>query len=152
MSNGNLLTNDYQFQLHNTLYGTGNQGVSIEYKQTIDGLGNPDAKSQDVIYAGQDGAYANPDYASVRTITIPTILVTTASVTKAQVLTNFKNLQLAWAPVTTDTDLAFQLTGGLKFYVNGRPRGSKADLSLMSNGIIRVLLRFDCPDPTITYL
>lgn len=148
MPDGNLITQNYQFQLHNTLYGCGSNGVSIEYGKTIEGLGVPDAKTADVDYARAAGVYANPDYLPIRLITIPVIM----KGTETAVMTNLKALSLAWIPLTTDTDLAFKLPGWNLFEVHGRPRGAKFDLSLERSGAIRVLLRFDCPDPTITYL
>lgn len=149
MANGDLLTADFQFQLHNTLYGRGNGGVYLEYGQTIEGLGVPDAKTQDVNFTGRDGAYANPDYMSVRLITIPILVKGT---TESAAMTSLKALSLAWIPYGADTDLAFQLPGWGKFMVNGRPRGAKFDLTRLRGGVIHALLRFDCPTPTITYL
>lgn len=146
---GDLLTANYQFQLHETLYGTGSNGVRIENHQPIEGLGVPDAKSQDVEYAGRDGSYGNPDYLSVRMITIPIVM---KSASASTTMTNFKGLTQSWVPLTADTDLAFQLPGWGKFYINGRPRGAKADLTLVNRAVVRVLLRFDCPNPAITYL
>jgi hypothetical protein len=150
MSAGDQLTTDYQFQLHTTLYGRGTNGVWIEMGKSVEGLGVPDVKTQDVEYARQDGSYANPDYLQVRQITIPCVMRITSTV--AAVMTNLKALTLAWVPVAADTDLAFQLPGWNKFYVNGRPRGAKVDLTDVQFGAVRVLLRFDCPDPTINYL
>jgi hypothetical protein len=150
MANGDLLTADYQFQLHNTLYGRGNNGVYLESgKNPIDGLGVPDAKIQDVEFWGRDGSYANPDYLSLRLITITAMV---KGATASAGMTSLKSLTQSWIPLTADTDLAFQLPGWGKFYVNGRPRGLKSDLTLMHRGIVRVLLRFDCPTPTITYI
>lgn len=148
MSNGDLITLDYQFQLHNTLYGRGQNGVYLDNK-TIEGFGIPDAKTQDVNFTGRDGSYGNPDYVSVRQITIPAMVKAT---TEATAMTSLKALSLIWVPQTADTDLAFKLPGWGKFYVNGRPRGAKFDLALERRGVIRVLLRFDALDPTITYL
>lgn len=148
MAAGDMLTLDYQFQFHTTLYGRANNGVSLDLATPIDGLGVPDSKTQDVPYNFGDGSYANPDHLDMRLITIPVVLrggSTTA-------MTNFKALTLAWVPMSADTDLAFQLPGWGKFYVNGRPRGIKADLAVMKFGAVRALLRFDCPNPAITYL
>jgi hypothetical protein len=150
MANGDLLTADYQFQLHNTLYGRGNNGVYLENgKNPIEGLGVPEAKIQDVEYWGRDGSYANPDYLQLRLITISAMVKGTSI---ASMMTSFKSLTQSWIPLTADTDLAFQLPGWNKFMVNGRPRGLKADLTNANRGVVRVLMRFDCPDPTITYL
>jgi hypothetical protein len=138
MANGNLITLDYEFQLHDTLYGQGQNGVSLEGgKSPIEGLGVPDAKTQDVVFTRQDGSYANPDYLSVRQLTINCMIRAT---TEASAMTSLKALSLAWVPQTADLDLAFQLPGWGKFMVNER------------QAVIRVVLRFDCPDPTITYL
>jgi hypothetical protein len=149
MSNGNLLTADFQFQLHNTLYGRGNGGVYLEaHKNAIEGLGVPDAKSQDVAYTRADGSYANPDYLTMRLITISALVKGPDATT---MMGSYKSLTQAWVPQTADTDLAFQLPG-FKFYVNGRPRGLKADITNMRYGVVSVLLRFDCPDPTMTFI
>lgn len=147
-SPGDMLTLDYQWQLHTTLYGLGNGSAWIEYPQSVDGLGGPDAKTQDVTYNFGPGSYANPDYLDMRLITIPCILRSSSASTLGTALSG---LTTNWAPRSTDTDLAFQLPG-IKFYVMGRPRGAKADMSRIREKAIRVLLRFDCPDPTITYL
>lgn len=146
MANGDLLAADWEFQLHNTLYGRANGGVSIDATAAapIEGLGVPDAKTQDVESFGQDGVYANPDYNQLRVITLSIIIRSTASAAS----TTLTALNSAWQPVTTDTDLGIRLPG-YKFYVNGRPRGLKPDLKLHKFGVIRALLRFDCPDPTI---
>lgn len=147
MPNGDLLANDYEFQLGETLYGRGNGGVQLDIKP-VEGLGVPDAKTQDVLWFGADGAYANPDYLSVRQLTIPCIMKAT---TETTVMTNLKALTLDWVPQTADIDLAFQFPA-FKFYVMGRPRGLKADLEHERRGVVRVLLRFDCPDPTMNFL
>lgn len=154
MPNGDLITADYEFQLHNTLYGRGNNGVYVDGLKSgsaggpIQGLGVPDAKTQDVDYAHQDGSYANPDFLTPRLITI-SCFVKGASETAA--MTSLKALSLAWVPQTADTDLAFRLPGWGVFYVNGRPRGAKFDITHERKGVIQVLLRFDCPNPAITY-
>jgi hypothetical protein len=113
MANGNLITLDYEFQLHDTLYGQGQNGVSLEGgKSPIEGLGVPDAKTQDVVFTRQDGSYANPDYLSVRQLTINCMIRAT---TEASAMTSLKALSLAWVPQTADLDLAFQLPGWGKF-------------------------------------
>lgn len=148
MANGSALTADYQFQLHDNLYGRGQQGVSLDAAHPIEGLGVPDAKSQDVVKNYFDGSFGNADYAGVRVVTIPVVLrggPTTA-------MGNLKALTLAWIPVATNTDLYFQLPGWGKFGMMGRPRGIKADLTLMRFGAVHALLRFDALDPTITYI
>lgn len=145
-----LLTRDYQWQLEGTLYGCGSNGVSLENGKSIDGLGVPDTKTQDVEYFGRDGVKPNPDYAQLRVITIPAIIrIGAANATIAAVWTSYDNLLTAWAPVTASVHLAFQLPGFGKFHVNGRPRGVKGDLSLGNRGVIHALLRFDAVDPTL---
>lgn len=148
-SPGDLLTKNFQWQLHETLYGCGSGSSSLEYGKTIEGLGVPQAKTQDVDFNLKDGSYANPDYLPIRVITIPAIL---RASTESAVMTAFKALTLDWTPRTADTDLAMQWPGWGKFYVMGRPRGATADLTRARAGIVRVLLRFDAPTPTITYL
>ncbi len=150
MANGDLLTADWQFQLHNTLYGRGNNGVYLEANHNaVEGLGVPDVKTQDVPYTRQAGSYANPDYLGMRLLTI-TAMVKGADTTT--MMTSFKALTLAWVPVAADTDLAFKMPAWNTFYVNGRPRGLKADMTQARQNVIHVMLRFDCPDPTITYV
>ena len=149
MPDGDSITKDFQWQLHDTLYGCGANGFHLEYGKTIDGLCVPDAKSQDVDFAAHDGIYANPDFVSVRQIVIPAII---KSPTESQAMSNLKAFTLIWVPKTTDTDLAIRLPGWGLFEVHGRPRGAKVDLTLERQGVVRVLLRFDCPDPTITYI
>jgi hypothetical protein len=152
MANGDLLNGDFEFQLHNTLYGRGNGGVYLQSnKNAVDGIGIPTPKTQDVKYWGRDGSYGNPDYNDVRIITI-TGFVRDKTGSVATAVTNYKNLLSAWAPINADTDLAFQLGGALKFYVNGRPRGITTDMTNIRAAVIWVLLRFDCLNPTITYI
>lgn len=147
---GAALTADYQFELNLTgVYGAGTNGVWFDRSTAVDGLGVPDAKTQDVVWNQKDGSYANPDYVQLRVITIPVVL---RGAVPATVLSNAKALMTAWGPVIADVSLAFQLPGWNKFSVNGRPRGAKLDLAEMDRGAVRALLRFDCPDPTITYL
>lgn len=143
---GDLLSRDYQFQLDRDLLGCGSQGVSLDNATPISGFGVPDAKTQDVVKNFGDGSYANPDLLSMRLITIPVILRGAPSTC----VTNFKTLTGIWVNYSADIDLAFQLPGWGKFYVMGRPRGAKDDFRVLNRGAIRVLLRFDCPNPTIT--
>lgn len=150
MTVGGSLTADYQFELNLTnVYGRGTLGVWLDRSTAVDGLGVPDAKTQDVVWNMKDGSYANPDYVQLRVITIPVVL---RGSTAGSVLSNVKALASAWAPVISDVSLAFQLPGWNKFWVNGRPRGVKLDLGNMDHAAVRALLRFDCPDPTITFI
>ncbi len=142
---GGSLSADYQFQLNDTLYGTGNNSISM---QGIDGLGTPDAKTQDVTWNFRDGAFANPDYISVRVITIEAVI---RAGTAIDALTALENLTLDWVEQPADVPLAFQLPGWGVFSVMGRPRGVKADITHARFGVIHVLLRFDCPNPELTF-
>lgn len=143
---GDLLTANYQFQLHQDLFGRNNNSVRIDATTPIEGLGVPEAKTQDVMLWGQDGVYANPDYESMRIITIPALIRATS---EGAAFSAFYTLKTKWHIGTGSTDLAIQLPN-YKFYVMGRPRAIKEDLKLQKSGVIRCLLRFDCPDPTIT--
>lgn len=147
MAAGDLLTDDWQFELYAVLYGRGTD-VLID-DPGVDGLGSPDAKTQDVDLDNADGVFGGPDYLQLRVVTIPVLIAVPSD--PAAAMTDLADLRDAWAPVTDDIPLAIQLPGG-KFIVNGRPRSLKPDLTEMSSGMIRALLRFDCPDPTITYL
>lgn len=150
MPDGDLLTLDYQWQLVDTLFGRGAGDTWLQQMgQSIEGLGAPDVKTQDVPYAGRDGSAGNPDFNDVRLITIPAMI---RSATPEDATTAFAALQSAWAPVAADVDLTFQLPGPVKPEVHGRPRGFTEDFSLVYRGVIKVLLRFDCLDPTLTYL
>lgn len=145
-----LLTLDYQWQLEGTLYGCGSNGVSLQDGQSIDGLGVPDTKTQDVEYFGRDGVKPNPDYQQLRVVTIPAIIrIGTANANVAAVWTSYTNLCNAWVPVAASVSLAFQLPGFGKFHLNGRPRGVKGDLSRGNRGVIHALLRFDAVDPNM---
>lgn len=145
MPAGDMLAGDYQFQLGSTLYGRGSNGVYLDGGTPLSGLGVPDAKTQDVVLNHANGVFANPDYLQMRSISIPVIIKDTPS----NAFSSFAALIAAWAPLTSDIDLAFQLPGWGKIYVLGRPRGLKDDFKVANRGVIRALLRFDCPDPTI---
>jgi hypothetical protein len=138
------VVDDYQFQLGDTLYGTGINSVSM---QGVDGLGDPDVKTQDVVWNFRDGSYANPDYNSVRVITIEAII----RATPIDAMTALENLTLDWVEQPADILLALQLPGWGVFSVLGRPRGVKADITHVRFGIIHVLLRFDCLNPELTF-
>lgn len=149
MANGNLLTKDYQWQLGDTLYGCGSNGLSLDMTDSnglVGLLGVPDAKTQDVVYNFRDGSYPNPDYLQPRVIMIPGIIRET---TAALAYNDLNALQAAWQPLSASIDLSFQLPGIGKFKVDGRPRGLKEDLTHSRFGIIRVLLRFDALVPDL---
>lgn len=151
-ADGADITADYQFELSTDvpatfLFGAGENNVWLDFVSTAPTnlIGYPDAKTNDVALPGADGAYANPDYQSVRQITLPVIVKDVD--TEADLVTAVKALYVAWAPSTVDQQLAFQWPGfGLAWYV-GRPRGLATDLSQQRRGLVRVLLRFDCPSP-----
>lgn len=149
MPAGDLITADFQFEIRTTLYGR-TTSVLID-DPGVGGIGNPDAKTQDVDLPGRDGVYANPDYQQMRAVTIP-VLLTSAPLSASTVMTTLKALMASWVVSTSDIPLVIQLPGFGKFKVLGRPRSLKPNLTQMSGGLITADLRFDCPDPTITYL
>lgn len=151
-SPGDLLAANYQWQLGDsgTLYGHGSHSTWIEYGKSVDGLGSPDAKTQDVTFNFGDGSYANPDYLGMRLITIPAMVRAPGDPNTAMI--EALSLGGVWAPVAADVSLAFQTPGPVQFYVMGRPRGAKMDTTHIDLGVIYMLLRFDCPDPTINLL
>lgn len=147
MAFGDLLVADFQFQLVDTLYGTGQHGVWLDDKTPPSGMFDvPDTKTQDVDLPGVDGAAANPDHMGVRQIHLSVVIRQAA---EATLINNLVALQTAWAPVAADADLYFQWPGIGVFGFQGRPRGMQVDLSLQRRGAIRALLRFDCPSPAM---
>lgn len=145
MPAGDALAADNQWQIDTVLLGSGNGGVWLQYGQTIEGLGTPDTKTADTPLYGRDGAHAGTDFYEVRIVTIPAMLRGTA----ATVMTNLRALtETTWAKRAADVSLAFQIAGE-QFYVNGRPRGAKTDLTNIKFGLALALLRFDALDPTI---
>jgi hypothetical protein len=151
-SPGDLLALSYQWQLADsgTLYGAGSHSTHLEYGKTIGGLGGPTAKTQDVPFNFGDGSYANPDHLTMRVITIPAVVRAPGNPNTAMV--EALSLGGVWAPVATDVSLAFQFPGPLKFYLMGRPREAVMDTTDVDKGAVYLLLRFDCPDPTINLL
>jgi hypothetical protein len=149
-SPGDLLTLDYQWQLSESLFGAGVSGTHLEYGKSIAGLGGPTAKTQDVVYNFGDGSYANPDHLQMRVITIPAMVRAPGDPYTA--ISTAVLLGQEWAPVAADVPLAFQFPGPYKFYVMGRPREAVMDTTDLTKGAVYMLLRFDCPDPTITGL
>lgn len=150
MAVGALLSADYQWEFNSTqLYGgaAGTGGLWLQYGQSIEGLGTPETKTADVSLYGRHGSYANPDFYDPRVITIPVLSRGTPTAAMTAMGTVTKSV---WAPTAADVSLAFQLPGLGKFYVMGRPRGAKTDLSYMNRGVVLALLRFDCLDPTIS--
>lgn len=147
MPNGDAIAKDFQFQIADTVYGTGEGGVWLDGVDQFPAgiLDAPDAKTQDVVLNGMDGSYANPDYVGVRVLKIPVVL----KGAEATIVSDLFALLGVWVPQTADIDLWFQWPGIGKFGFNGRPRGVVTDLKLQRRGAIRALLRFDCPDPTV---
>lgn len=148
------ITEDYQFELADDasttfLFGAGVNNIWLDFYNTAPTnlLGYPDAKTQDVDLPGTDGAYANPDYQSVRQISLPVIIRNAA--TETALVAALLALQTAWAPKTVDWQLAFQWPSLDVAWYFGRPRGMTVDLSRQRRGLIRVLLRFDCPSPAL---
>lgn len=150
MADGDNITQDYQFQLHDSIaFGCGGGGISLDLSAPIEGLGVPDTKTQDVVYNFRDGSYPNPDYLKPRVVTLGCMIRQSSA---ADAMNDLDAFNAVWVPFAASTELAFQLPGwGLK-KVNGRPRGAKADLTLMRYGVIRFLARFDALDPTIVDL
>lgn len=147
MPAGDAITTDFQFQIDETVFGHGTGGVWID-SVNVDGiLDVPETKTQDVTLYASAGVYANPDYAGIRTIHIPVII---RNAVEGTLVTNLVALQTAWAPVAASVDLYFQWPGIGLFGFSGRPRGMTADVSKQRRGVIHALLRFDCPDPTMT--
>lgn len=136
----------YQFILDGDVFGAGTT-VHVDAKG-IEGLGVPDAKTQDVVWAYRDGAYGNPDYTALRLITIPAII---RAATETAALTELKTLETAWAPRAADTTLTMTFPSWGSVTATGRPRGLKADLTRARRGVIHVLLRFDCLDPELVF-
>src|SRR5438552_18049916 len=108
MPAGDMLAADYQWQIGSTLYGAGSNSLHWQYGKTVEGLGVPDAKTHDVVWNLKDGSYANPDYTSMRLVTIPS-MVRSTSATAA--VAAFKAIRLVWVPQAADVALAFQLPG-----------------------------------------
>jgi hypothetical protein len=138
----------YAFMLDTNIFGAGSNNSSLE-KPFIDGLGVPDAKAQQVDYFFADGAYANPDYLSVRVITFHVII--RAPQDPVTVMTALKLLETTFSERTSDLTLHISLPSWGLFSVTGRPRGLIADLTQIRFGVAHALCRFDCHDPTITY-
>lgn len=146
MAAGDLVTADYHLEIRTTLFGKGVNGLWLD-QDHIAGLGVPDTKTQDSDLAGQDGFYAGPDFLAGRMLTIA-VIVKAAS--QSALGTNLQTLNTAWAPSATDIPLYLRIPEFGKFHVNGRPRGHAPSMHLSRRGVFRTVLRFDCPDPTIT--
>lgn len=110
----------------------------------ISGLGVPTAKSQDVDLPGRDGAYGNPDYMGPRVILVP-LNVSLADDTAAW--TALDTLNAAWAPVTADVQIDFNLgTFGTVSYM-GRPRGLDPNTQFVMDGVLSLIGEFHALNP-----
>lgn len=124
-------------------------GTGTPYAIDVDGiagLGVPDTKTADTVFDGRDGAFAAPDFLSVRVVTIPIVILGSSP---DDAFDGLAALNTAWGPARDGVDLTLVLTlpGWGTVNLIGRPRGVVADTKEMKNSTIRALCRFDGMDP-----
>lgn len=148
MSAGDLLTATWQFEIRATLFGRGHAGVHMP-PDLIPGLGNPEPQTADTPLWGQPGTVASTEYDGPRMIVIDAVLLGNVDAE----LDIVAALNTAWASSPVDIPLALYLPGSSwgKFYVNGRPRGTKPT-GRTRTGHLTMSCRFDALDPTIHHL
>lgn len=140
---GELITADYQHELRGLLVGAG-----TDYRvrrESPQGLGHPEPKTQDTPLAHQAGVYTGIDRPGPRILTYA-MQVHEESAAAADVLV--ADLLEAWAPSMVDLELHMQRPGFGHISVVGRPRG----LSIIERfpGHIDLFGTFFCGNPTIT--
>jgi len=145
MPAGDQVVADYQVELGGVLIG-GAGGMSSIAPPGIVGLGKPTPKSADVPLQLADGAYGAPDWADVRTVTVPILIDGT---TAAAAWNAFATISAAWGPSTVDVQLYLRLPGLGRVYLVGRPRGLAEDLSLLPEGIVNCLGTFVALKPAM---
>lgn len=140
MPAGDLVVADWQLELRTTLMGATTDYVIDKDAGGVGGLLDVSVAMSETEYAHADGAFAGDAFSAARTATVPLVLDGFTALTA---------MQAVWAPSLTDLPLHFQLPDIGKRYVNGRPLGLVADLTMAAGGTIRVLASFRITDPTI---
>lgn len=152
MPNGDLIDTPFQWQIRDYLIGAPGPWRN-DRSRTIGGLGNPEPKTNDLPYSGRDGSHGGQDFEGVRTITIPLFTDGTGANDLARqedANASLGALEAAWALSAVDIRLYCWLPGR-PFYMEGRPRGIDADLSLLTFGRIAVMATFVSTEDSALY-
>lgn len=122
-------------------------------EESVDGLGMPDIKAQDLDFQGMHGAVGGKDYLAVRTIGVPILIYRKEDPQAA--MEAARTLKTAWQPANSGNNTEVltigssgfgPASGDTTFY--GRPRGGiELDLEQHHAGLIRAYASFACLDP-----
>lgn len=146
MPAGDLVTQDWEFEIRATLFGSAASPVQLSREASIGGLGVYIRPGEFVPYDAQDGGYSGPDFNGPTVLTLP---LNIKAATPGLALLALETLRAtAWAKSATDIPLHMQLPGLGKFFYNGRPRGLDLDTTTLTFGYLRVLAVFQADDPT----
>lgn len=157
MPPGDLLNADFQVEIQGTLTG---EGTAYQLgPEVVRGLlDEPEPKTRDFEYQGQDGSAGAGDFRDVRVLHWDYLIGcrdegVTGDVDQA--VTDALALVALWQPVSDPDgiELHFQLPGFGHKYVVGFPRGitftSDSRLWANDNGFTQAIARFDCLNPAI---
>ena len=146
MPAGDLVVDDWTFELRTTLMGDGTDFDIDRQRGAIGGLFDTSVKYAETDYAHADGAFIGGSFAAARTATF-SLIVNGSSATVAG--DNLETMSATWAPATEELPLYFQMPGFGKRYVMGWPLGFTVDYSTPDFGLIPILASFRITDPTI---
>lgn len=146
MAGGDLVSQDFQYELRTTLVG-----ASTDYELDHDRrgaytpLGIVSVKSRDVDLASGDGSYAGADRKGPRIFVLPLVYGGTPEACGAAI----QSMETMWAAATSDVLLYGRIPGVTKFYAQGRPRGLGVDASDLHFGIVRFTATFVALTPAL---
>lgn len=146
MPAGDMITDDYQFEVDGVLYGAG-AGTWDNDEMPWTGFFGSDVRDQDTELDLVDGGVAATDTNPSKVLTMP-ISTARTRLTEAEAFAAARALEVAWS-ADEDTELHFQL-GGVHEVFEGRKRGATIDLTYVTQGVVRALVKFKANDPTRT--
>ena len=144
MAAGDMITDDYQFEVDGVLYGAG-AGIWGNDEVPWTGFIGSEVRDQDTDLTQADGGVAATDTNPAKALTMP-ISTAQARLTEAEAFAAARALEVAWS-AGQDKELHFQL-GGVHEHYEGRTRGCVIDLTYVAQGVVRALVKFKANDPT----
>lgn len=140
----------YQLELRSLLMGAGTVYGIGPRPASIEGLGNPPPKTNDLELAHADGSYSGTDVRGIRVITVPLVIRQTSA---NNVMESLATLKTAWDVANADIALYFQLPYWGNFHAMGRPRGLEVNIptELMQRFAITCLGTFVANDPNLYF-
>lgn len=128
-------------------------GTNYAWDGATSGFGLPEVRNNDVDKGHGDGAVGQLDWYAKRTLTMPISIAppTGTSPSRADLWQLWLDLKAAWARQGDGTDIIGEhVEVGFTTQYLGRPRGCVLnDIDWRAGRpLLRVLLTFECPDPT----